>query len=198
MLATKSFENNHQVKIYETQVIVNETVMNQAAAQNDPERFPVPNPELKTVVYIEANVPMQKSGYNGPITKRLKETFPKTWEAFKNKQENVKTTGTPLDSIPDISQAIIERIQSSGIKTLEDLVSCSDSVAARLPMGIKMREKAKLVLQSMDNDKLGNTIDELAELKEIVKAQAEQNALLASQIEKMNTPEKEKTTQKKG
>jgi nucleotidyltransferase/DNA polymerase involved in DNA repair len=154
MLATTGFENKHQVKIYENQVIVNMSEIKVAEKLNDPVNHPVPEPRTETKIYISARVPQSKSGFDGAITEKHKKTFPETWKAFQNRQEHLDEVGHALDLIPDVNTGIKERLESMGIKTIENLASCDDQVATKLPFGMKLREKAKKILESLDDKAL--------------------------------------------
>jgi hypothetical protein len=183
MLATRGFENKHSVKIYENQVIINETEMKIAEDMNDPIKFPVPNPVVETRVYIEATAPQSKSNYNGPITPRLKKSFPLMWKSFLDRKDKLEVTGTLIiDGMPDISTNIQEKLQAMGIQTIEHLAEISDSAIGRIPLGVQLRERAKIMLRTNTDSKIDDISDELAEMREIIAEQAEANRLLTEQL----------------
>jgi hypothetical protein len=189
MLATTGFENQHAVRIYDTTIVGNATDIKLAEEKNDPKEFPVPDPKMVEKIYIEAKVPQTKSGYNGVITETLKKNFPKTWAAFEAGKEKADDRGTPIDAIPEMNASIKARLIALGYETLEDLAEVDDNVVTKLPFGNKMREKARLVLKSMDGDKLDNAIDELQEMRDIIAEQAEQIKALSAK----NTKSKKTT-----
>ena len=183
MLATRGFENKHSVKIYETQVIINDTEMQIAEAQNDAKNFPVPNPIVETRVYIEAIAPQSKSNYNGPITNRLKKSFPMMWKTFQDRKEKLEITGTLIiDGMPDISTNIQEKLQAMGIQTIEHLAEISDSAISRIPLGVQLRERAKIMLRTSTDSKIDDISDELAEMREIIAEQAKANEALKAEL----------------
>jgi hypothetical protein len=183
MLATRGFENKHSVKIYETQIIINETEMKIAEDQNDSKNFPVPNPVVETRVYIEATAPQSKSNYNGPITPRLKKSFPLMWKSFQDRKEKLEVTGTLIiDGMPDISTNIQEKLQAMGIQTIEHLAEISDSAISRIPLGVQLRERAKIMLRTNTDSKIDDISEELAEMREIIAEQAKANEALKAEL----------------
>lgn len=185
MLATRGFENKHSVKIYETQVINNETEIKIAEDMNDPEKFPVPDPIVVTKVYIETIAPQSKSNYNGPITNRLKKAFPMMWKTFQDRKDKLEVSGTLIiDAMPDIATGIQEKIQAMGIQTIEQLAEIQDSAISRIPLGVQLRERAKVMLRVNTESKIGSINDELAEMRMIILEQAEENKKLQTQLNK--------------
>jgi hypothetical protein len=183
MLATRGFENKHSVKIYENQVIINETEMKIAEDMNDPIKFPVPNPVVETRVYIEATAPQSKSNYNGPITPRLKKSFPLMWKSFQDRKDKLEVTGTLIiDGMPDISTNIQEKLQAMGIQTIEHLAEISDSAISRIPLGVQLRERAKIMLRTNTDSKIDDISEELAEMREIIAEQAKANEALKAEL----------------
>lgn len=187
MLATTGFENGHSVKIYDTVIVTNTTAMKIAEGMNDPENHPVPDPVTEEKIYIECKVPQAKSGFHGQITPNLKKNFALTWKAFSEGKEKANDKGTPLEAMPDMSQSIKEHLEKAGFKTLESIAEANDTVVAKFPFGMKMKQKAMLVLESMDSDKLDSVVDEMGEMREIIKEQQKKIDALTSK----------KTTKKK-
>jgi len=207
MLATTGFENKHQLRIYENEVIVNLSEIKMLEQLND-SSVQIPEPVTKIIPYIDAKLPMARSGYNGPLTDKHKSQFPKTYEAFKNKQDRVEDVGTPLTEMPEMSTGVRERLEAMGIKTIESLADIDDITAARLPKGIKLRERAKSILKMLKDDyvnksqvqmsalelKLAELVDVIGDQQEMVAAQQETIAALTAKVNKKAPPKKETVT----
>jgi hypothetical protein len=84
--------------------------------------------------------------------------------------------------MPDISTNIQEKLQAMGIQTIEHLAEISDSAIGRIPLGVQLRERAKIMLRTNTDSKIDDISDELAEMREIIAEQAEANRLLTEQL----------------
>ena len=97
--------------------------------------------------YVRIMVPGDKDNIVfRPVRDTDKQRFPKQWQAFLAKEEQVQE-GTPLSEWNGISRSQAEELKAFGIKTVEALVSMPDSHGQGF-MGINaLKAKAKAYIE---------------------------------------------------
>ena len=92
-----------------------------------------------------------------PVRDSDKQRFPKQWQAFINKEEQVQE-GTPLHEWAGVTRSQVEELKSIGIRTVEALANMPDSSNSGF-LGINaIKQKAKAF---MEDAKLMAPIEEL-------------------------------------
>jgi hypothetical protein len=154
-------------------------------------------PIFKDVEHVDIKIPGNRnSGACRPATEADKRRFPNHYRAFKERIENVEE-GTPLTEWPLMSRSMAEELAFFRVKTVEQLVTMSDSQSSKF-MGLNaLKEKARLWLKSAEQDKpfqemdkkIKDQAEEIAELREalaMVVARAEQGKTDPNLNEKQN------------
>jgi len=114
------------------------------------------------------------------------ERFPKQYEAFKNNQEQLPE-GVPISEINFVSPAQYEMCKRAKVFTVEQLAKANAPDLAKIGQGAnKIKSQAKAWLDSGDQTKTANDLIRLdgenKELKDLVKDQAAQLAMLTKQV----------------
>lgn len=85
-------------------------------------------PIYREIEYIDIRVPGSPDNVIRPATARDKERFPRHYAAFKNRTSNNDyVEGTLLAEWPLVNRSQVEELAFFGIKTVEQLASCSDA-----------------------------------------------------------------------
>jgi len=111
-----------------------------------------------------------------PATFADKERFPRHYEAFKKRVE-MPEEGTLLAEWPQISRSQVEELTFMNIKTVEQLIACSDTHINKMFGGLNLRRQAEEWLENADAGKL---VADKAALEERV---AQLEKLLAAKVE---------------
>ena len=88
-----------------------------------------------------------------PATFADKQRFPRHYEAFKKRVE-MPEEGTPLAEWPQISRSQAEELTFMNVKTVEQLVACSDTHINKMFGGMNLRNKAEEWLVHADASKV--------------------------------------------
>jgi hypothetical protein len=108
--------------------------------------------------------------------------FPRQWESFKNKQEQVQD-GFSITEWPPLSRSQALELKGAKIHTVEQLAALPD--AALVGLGWReLREKAKFFLDSSKENTASSLIKENEDLRNDIKFLKEQMAELSSTVEK--------------
>lgn len=130
-------------------------------------------PMFKEVEYIEIRIAGKRDAQAcRPASERDKARFPRHYEMFKQRVE-VPCEGTALSEWPQITRSMVETLSFFQIKTVEQLVSASDTNLSQIHGGIGLKEKAKAFLEMSDQTKL------LAEKEELQNKLDEQDSKIA-------------------
>ncbi len=118
-------------------------------------------PIFKDVEYVDIKVPGNRTGGAcHPALFRDKQRFPRHYAAFKERTE-MPIEGTPLGEWPLISRSQAEEMAFYNVKTVEQLVSMSDTNASKfLGMQVLKRKAAKWLEDSVDTARI-NQIENL-------------------------------------
>ena len=148
------------------------SVQDQAAS--DEEGRPV----FKEVEFIEIRIAGNRTDYVcRRATWKDKERFPRHYEAFKKRIEQPED-GTPLTEWAQITRSQAEELAFFHIKTVEQLVACSDAAGQQLMGFHALKAKAKKYIdgakESVDNqtlrDELADRDNRIEELEKRVNA----------------------------
>jgi hypothetical protein len=88
-----------------------------------------------------------------PATFADKQRFPRHYEAFQKRVE-MPEEGTPLTEWPQISRSQAEELTFMNIKTVEQLIACSDTNITKMFGGMNLRRQAEDWLSLADATKL--------------------------------------------
>jgi hypothetical protein len=159
-------------------------------------------PIFKELEYIEIRAAGKRDAMAcRPATHHDKQRFPRHYDAFKRRVE-MPVEGTPLSEWPLITRSTAEELSFLKVKTVEQLISMSDSDAGNFRGGLALKQKAaeflkysdktKLIEEKQDlQDQLATQSDQIAELKKMVEAL--QSPPLVSMPPKLTTPPPEIT-----
>jgi len=135
---------------------------------------------FKDVEHISIHSPGKKDGVARPATPRDKERFPRHYQAFKNRME-MPEEGTLLSEVSFLTRRQVEELAFFNVKTVEQLISVSDTNAQKF-MGINaLKETAKKWLEHSEKvsevDKLAAQLNERDE--KILALEAKMEELMA-------------------
>ncbi len=152
-------------------------------------------PVFKDTEYIEIRTPGKRDPIARPASGADIERFPRHYEAFKNRVNGEMVEGTPLTEWPHISRSMVEELSFFHVKTVEQLVSMSDTNAQQF-MGINaLRKKAKEWLEFAKEGKAA------ADLKEELQQRDDEIAQLKAAVMELQKPKrrvsKKKASRKK-
>lgn len=117
-------------------------------------------PIFKEVEYIDIRIPGDRSStVCRPATFHDKQRFPKHYEAFKERVE-YREDGTPLTEWPLIPRTMVNELAFFNVKTVEHLVSMSDSNAQKFAGIRTLQQKAKDWLDKVSGDAVESRLRE--------------------------------------
>jgi hypothetical protein len=118
---------------------------------------------FKEVEYVDIKIPGNRTGGAcHPAQFRDKQRFPRHYEAFVQRRE-MPVEGTPLSEWPIMTRTMVEELAFHNVKTVEQLLSMSDTHASKF-MGINdYKAKAKAWLEKTDETARINEIESLKE-----------------------------------
>ena len=171
----KDFESSAQSEVDKTLFVKFFTKQR----KNETESLEEGRPIYKDVEYVDIKVPGNRTGgASRPATFKDKQRFPRHYAAYKQREE-MPVEGTPLAEWPIMSRSQVEELSFHNVKTVEQLVAMSDSLASQF-MGMNgLKAKAKMWLEDSEETARINKIQSL-ESSNIEKA--EKIATLESQV----------------
>lgn len=171
----KDFESSAQSEVDKTLFVKFFTKQR----KNETESLKEGRPIYKDVEYVDIKVPGNRTGgASRPATFKDKQRFPRHYAAYKQREE-MPVEGTPLAEWPIMSRSQVEELSFHNVKTVEQLVAMSDSLASQF-MGMNgLKAKAKMWLEDSEETARINKIQSL-ESSNIEKA--EKIATLESQV----------------
>lgn len=89
----------------------------------------------------------QNNKVERPVSEGDKQRFPKQWANFQNGQSE-KIEGTPIEEWPAITRAQADELKYLGIRSIEQLVSASDSQMQKLMGGASLKMKATAFIKT--------------------------------------------------
>ena len=151
------FEPNAQSKLDENLLVKFFTKQRQDNAATKEAGRPI----FKDVEYVDIKVPGQRSGGAcRPATFRDKQRFPRHYLAYEQRKE-MPQEGTPLAEWALMTRTQVEELSFHNVKTVEQLVSMSDTLASQF-MGMNtLRAKAKTWLEDSEETARINEIESL-------------------------------------
>ena len=136
-------------------------------------------PMYRETEYVEIRIPGKRDAQVcRPATERDKQRFPRHYDMFKQRVA-MPSEGTPLSEWPQISRSLAEELSFLQIKTVEQLVSASDTNLSRIHGGLGLKQRAAAFLKYADQTKL------VAEKEALQTKLADQDAKMAEQAEQM-------------
>lgn len=141
-------------------------------------------PIFKDIEYIDIKVPGQRAGgASRPATFRDKQRFPRHYQAYKQRQE-MPLEGTPLSEWPIMTRTQVEELAFHNVKTVEQLVAMSDTLASRFMGMNSLKAKGKMWLENAEETVRINEIETLKASgdekdKRIEKLEAQVEAIMA-------------------
>lgn len=165
----QDFEASAQSKLDENLLVKFFTKQRQDHTASKEEGRPI----FKDVEYIDIKVAGNRSGGAcRPATFKDKQRFPRHYAAYEQRME-MPEVGTPLAEWPIMSRSQVEELSYHNVKTVEQLVSMSDSLASQF-MGMNtLKTKAKAWLEGAEETA---RINEIESLKEAI-AEKDENIL---------------------
>lgn len=153
----QDFEPNAQSKLDENLLVKFFTKQRENKAASLEEGRPI----FKDVEYIDIKVPGNRTGGAcRPANYADKQRFPRHYAAFKQR-EVMPVEGTPLAEWPIMSRSQVEELSFHNVKTVEQLLSMSDTLASQF-MGMNtLKSKAKMWLEKSEETARINTIEAL-------------------------------------
>ncbi len=104
----------------------------------------------KDVVYIEISIKKNdKTSFSRPKTAKDENEYPDAWEEFETGQKPLMS-GHPLNELPNISPSVEMNLNTTGIKTIEDLAELDDSVVIGEQGMVELRKKAQAYLAALN------------------------------------------------
>ena len=136
-------------------------------------------PMYREIEYMEIRIPGKRDAQVcRPATERDKQRFPRHYDMFKQRVA-MPNEGTPLSEWPQISRSLAEELSFLQIKTVEQLVSASDTHLSRIHGGLGLKQRAEAFLKYADQTKL------VAEKEALQTKLADQDAQMAAQAAQM-------------
>ena len=118
-------------------------------------------PIFKDVEYIDIKVPGKRGGGAcRPAQYADKQRFPRHYEAYKQRKE-MPLDGTPLNEWPIMARTQVEELAFHNVKTVEQLVAMSDSLASQFLGMNSLKAKAKMWLENTEATARINQIEAL-------------------------------------
>lgn len=118
-------------------------------------------PIFKDVEYIDIKIPGNRiGGATHPAQFRDRQRFPRHYAAFKERK-SMPVEGTPLAEWPVISRTQVEELAFYNVKTVEQLVSMSDTNASKFLGMQALKRKAAKWLEDTDKTARINQIENL-------------------------------------
>ena len=153
----QDFESSAQSKLDENLLVKFFTKQRQDQAASKAEGRPI----FKDVEYIDIKVPGNRSGGAcRPATFKDKQRFPRHYAAYEQRKE-MPVEGTPLAEWPIMSRSQVEELSYHNVKTVEQLVAMSDTLASQF-MGMNtLKSKAKAWLEDSEETARINEIESL-------------------------------------
>ncbi len=147
----QDFQNSHQSAQDEKLLVKFFTKQVPDKKASDKEGRPI----FKDVEYVDIKVPGNRTGGAcHPALFRDKQRFPKHYAAFKQRIET-PIDGTPLAEWPVISRTQVEELAFHNVKTVEQLISMSDTNASKfLGMQTLKRKAAAWLEHSADTARI--------------------------------------------
>ena len=107
-------------------------------------------PIFKDIECVDIKVPGQRSGGAcRPATYRDKQRFPRHYAAYKQREE-MPQEGTPLSEWALMSRSQVEELSYHNVKTVEQLLSMSDTLASQFMGMNNLKAKAKSWLEGAE------------------------------------------------
>ena len=146
-------------------------------------------PISKMADFISIRVPGDKlSSIYRPVREMDKQRFPEHWRKYQARQDQDDVEGTLLEDWPGVNAAQVEELKYFNVRTLEQLVSMSDSNAQGM-MGINgLKERAKAYLEASETQAAAEKV--IAAEKRVAELEA-QVAELMKDKPKRGRPPKE-------
>jgi hypothetical protein len=153
----QDFEPNAQSKLDENLMVKFFTKQREDKTASLKEGRPI----FKDVEYIDIKVPGNRSGgASRPATYRDKQRFPRHYAAYQQRQE-MPQEGTPLAEWPIMSRSQVEELSYHNVKTVEQLLSMSDTLASQFLGMNGLKAKAKMWLEDAEETARINQIEKL-------------------------------------
>lgn len=152
---------------------VMKTVEDRAASEKEG------RPIFKDTPYVEISIPGERNVKRYPASLHYQQRFPRHWEAFSKRNEEIEHEGTPLTEWPIIKRAQAEELKFFNIYTVEQLATMSDGNAQNMRGLQTLKEKAKAYLAASGDTAILNEVDNLkTELEEQKRQNAEMLAAM--------------------
>lgn len=91
-------------------------------------------PIFEDTEYVMIMVPGDSTSIvHRPVWERDRERFPLQYAAFKNKQNQVDASGTPLSAVTFLTAAQVRELEYFNCRTVEHLANMADSNATKFP-----------------------------------------------------------------
>lgn len=154
------------------------------------------HPVYEDVEFVKIVVPGDRqSDYFQPATEAHKKRFPRSYEAFLNRETKPITEGMPIEEWPQVSRSLAMTLKAANIYTVEALAEVHDGLVDKIGHnGRDLREKAKAFLrQSKDAAAASVFAEEKRQLQDqiTVLQQQVQDLIAASQKRGPGRPRKE-------
>jgi hypothetical protein len=191
----QDFESNAQNKLDEQLLVRFFTKSREDKTASKKEGRPI----FKDVEYVDIKVAGNRSGgASRPATFADKQRFPRHYAAYQQRIE-APMNGTPLAEWPLMTRTQVEELAYHNVKTVEQLVGMSDTLAANF-MGMNdLRRKGK---QWLEHTEETSRINEIETLKASNDEKADRIITLETQMlslmEKFDSLEKAGTKKTKG
>jgi hypothetical protein len=191
----QDFESNAQNKLDEQLLVKFFTKSREDKTASKKEGRPI----FKDVEYVDIKVAGNRSGgASRPATFADKQRFPRHYAAYQQRIE-APMNGTPLAEWPLMTRTQVEELAYHNVKTVEQLVGMSDTLAANF-MGMNdLRRKGK---QWLEHTEETSRINEIETLKASNDEKADRIVTLETQMlslmEKFDSLEKAGTKKTKG
>ena len=145
-------------------------------------------PIFEDVPYVEIRSPGDKDNIvRKPVTQKIKERFPRHWQAFEVRSEEILIEGTPLTEWPGVTRSQAEELKFFNVYTVEQLATMADSnVQGRMGMTV-LKEKAKAYLENADENALKQQLADSKKENEDLKGQM---AELMARVNEIDPPKR--------
>ncbi len=142
-------------------------------------------PIYEDVDMVEIRVPGNKLMVVAEkATQAHKNRFPEHWRRYVARESQEEVTGTLLEEWPGITRSQVEELRFFNIRTIEQLVSLSDTHSGKM-MGIQ--ELKRRGAAYLEHSKVQSEANALAEAKRQLDEQQALNATLSSRLEALES-----------
>lgn len=140
-------------------------------------------PIYRDIEFVSIRIPGDSTlTVHRPIMASDKTRFRQKYEAFKTGRGEA-TEGTPIGQLPDITAGTVRELEYVGIKTIEQVASCADSLLKMMGGQTLKQKAAAWVAKNRKSSIVSQTNEAFAERDALLAKQAETIAALTARLD---------------